>query len=188
MTFLPIALVAALVLGVCWLVDRAFTKLFRSKAQHRSGKAVRASKRYGSIGTILMVLGVMACFVLENLWIAGLIVGLMGLCMVVYYLSYGIFYDEETFLVSSLTRGNKTYSYGDIRCQQLYLLTGGNVIVELRMHNGDTVSIQSYMEGFDAFLDTAFAGWCAQRGIDPENCPFRHDTSQSCWFPSEEEV
>jgi len=52
-----IILVAALVFGICYLVDKGFTRLFRSKAQHRSGKAIRASKRYGGIGTVLMALG-----------------------------------------------------------------------------------------------------------------------------------
>ena len=31
-----ILIIAALVFAVCFLVDRAFTKLFRSKAQHLS--------------------------------------------------------------------------------------------------------------------------------------------------------
>jgi len=112
----------------------------------------------------------------------------MGAAMVIYYLSYGIFYDEESFLVSSFGRKAKVYRYADIRCQQLYAVSGGNVIVELRMHNGDTVSLQSFMEGVYPFLDMAFSAWCRQTGVDPENCGFRHDPSQSCWFPSEEEV
>ena len=58
--FLPLALVAAVIFGICFLVDKAFTKLFRSKAQHRSGMAVRANKRYGLFGVILTVLGIMA--------------------------------------------------------------------------------------------------------------------------------
>ena len=188
MTLISILVVAAIVLGICYLVDKAFARIFRSKAQHRSGKAIRASKRYGSIGTILIVLGFIAWFTEKNLRIPGVLVLLMGAAMVVYYLSYGIFYDDESFLVSSFGRKNKIYRYSDIRCQQLYQVSGGNVIVELRMHGGDTVSLQSYMEGVYPFLDTAFAGWCAHNGIDPENCPFRHDTSQSCWFPIEEEV
>ena len=53
-------LVAAAVFGVCYAVDRLFTKSFRSHAQHRSGLAVRASKRYGIFGVGLSVLGVMA--------------------------------------------------------------------------------------------------------------------------------
>ena len=47
MTFFLILLIAAAVFGLCFAVDKAFSKLFRSKAQHRSGMAVRANKRYG---------------------------------------------------------------------------------------------------------------------------------------------
>ena len=71
-------LVAAGVFGVCFLVDRLFTRLFRSRAQHRSGMAVRAGKRYGAFGVILMVLGVAALIFGENLRVPGAAVLLMG--------------------------------------------------------------------------------------------------------------
>lgn len=188
MQIIPILLLAAAVFGICYLVDKGFTRLFRNKAQHRSGNALRASKRYGSIGVILIALGIAAIVIRKDLRIPGVLVAIMGIVMVGYYLSYGIFYDEDSFLVSSFGKKERVYQYKDIRCQQLYIIAGGNVVVELRMHNGQTVSIQSFMAGSDAFLDTAFAGWCRQTGADPENCAFRHDPSQSCWFPSEEEV
>ena len=59
MEAISIFVVAGLVFLGCWLVDRAFTKLFRSKAQQRSGMAVRANKRYGVFGVILSVLGIL---------------------------------------------------------------------------------------------------------------------------------
>ena len=186
MSVVFILLVAAGVFGVCFLVDRLFTRLFRSRAQHRSGMAVRASKRYGAFGVILMVLGVAALIFGENLRVPGTAVLLMGAGMAVYYLSYGIFYDGESFLVSSLGRKSRTYYYRDIRAQQLYIVTGGNVIVELHMENGETVSVNTQMDGVYPFLDTAFAGWCLQTGRDPQSCDF-HDPSQSCWFPAVEE-
>ena len=55
------------------------------------------------------------------------------------------------------------------------------------MSDGTTVSLQSAMEGIYPFLDTAFTGWCAQTGRDPEQCDF-HDPSQSLWFPTVEDV
>ena len=186
MSVVFILLVAAGVFGVCFLVDRLFTRLFRSRAQHRSGMAVRASKRYGAFGVILMVLGVAALIFGENLRVPGAAVLLMGVGMAVYYLSYGIFYDGESFLVSSLGRKSRTYYYRDIRAQQLYIVTGGNVIVELHMENGETVSVNTQMDGVYPFLDTAFAGWCLQTGRDPQSCDF-HGPSQSCWFPAVEE-
>ena len=50
------------------------------------------------------------------------------------------------------------------------------------MTDGKTVHVQLQLQGADKFLDTAFAGWCAQRSIDPDACDF-HDPDNSCWFP-----
>ncbi len=357
-----ILLVAALVFGVCYLIDRAFTKLFRSKAQHRSGLAVRTSKRYGVFGVIFTALGVLAIcvgvtdgpvllfggifvllmgsglavrtskrygvfgviftalgvlaicvgvtdgpvllfggiFVLlmglalavyylsfglffgviftalgvlaicvgvtdgPVLLFGGIFVLLMGLALAVYYLSFGLFYDGESFLYSRFGKKDQVYLYKDILGQKLYLIQGGGTVVELHMTDGSTVSLQSSMDGvypfldtalalavyylsfglfYDGesflysrfgkkdqvylykdilgqklyliqgggtvvelhmtdgstvslqssmdgvypFLDTAFAGWCLATGRDPESCDF-HDPSQSLWFPTVEDV
>ncbi len=191
MELIVILLVAALVFGVCFLVDKAFAKAFRSKAQHRSGQAVRANKRYGVFGVILIVLGVLAlCVGITDgmvLLIGGLIVLVMGICLAVYYLSFGIFYDGESFLCSSFGRKSVTHSYKDIREQKLYQIQGGSTVVELHMADGSAVSLQSTMDGVYSFLDTAFAGWCLQTGRDPQTCTF-HDPANSWWFPHEEEV
>ena len=37
MQFVIVLLIAAAVFGVCYLVDKGFSKAFRGKAQHRSG-------------------------------------------------------------------------------------------------------------------------------------------------------
>lgn len=191
MTFFLILLIAAAVFGLCFAVDKAFAKLFRSKAQHRSGMAVRANKRYGLFGVILSVLGVMAiCVGISDgsvlLW-GGIIVLLMGICLAVYYLSFGVFYDGETFLLSRFSKKDITYRFDQIQGQKLYLVQGGNVIIELHMTDGNTVSLQSTMDGVYPFLDTAFAAWCMQTGRDPQSCDF-HDPSQSLWFPTVEET
>ena len=62
MEYVAVLLVAALVFLVCFLVDKGFTKLFRSQQEHKSGLAIRLNKRYGSIGLIIAVLGVAALF------------------------------------------------------------------------------------------------------------------------------
>ena len=191
MTFFLILLIAAAVFGLCFAVDKAFAKLFRSKAQHRSGMAVRANKRYGLFGVILSVLGVMAiCVGISDgsvlLW-GGIIVLLMGICLAVYYLSFGVFYDGETFLLSRFSKKDITYRFDQIQGQKLYLVQGGNVIIELHMTDGNTVSLQSTMDGVYPFLDTAFAAWCMQTGRDPQSCDF-HDPSRSLWFPTVEET
>lgn len=191
MEFIAIILVAAAVSGICYLVDKGFARAFRSKAQHRSGLAVRANKRYGIFGVILTALGVMAlCAGITDgavLLVGGLIVLLMGLCLAAYYLSFGIFYDGESFLQSRFGKKDVTYYYRDIRGQKLYLIQGGNIVVELHMADGNVVSLQSAMDGVYPFLDTAFAGWCLQTGRDPQSCDF-HDPSQSLWFPTVEDT
>ena len=191
MTFILILLIAAAVFGLCFAVDKAFAKLFRSKAQHRSGLAVRANKRYGLFGVILSVLGIMAvCVGIADgsvlLW-GGIIVLLMGICLAVYYLSFGVFYDGESFLLSRFGKKEVTYRFSEIQGQKLYLVQGGNIIIELHMTGGGTVSLQSSMDGVYPFLDTAFAAWCLQTGRDPQSCDF-HDPSQSLWFPTVEET
>ena len=71
--------------------------------------------------------------------------------------------------------------------QRLYRVQGGNIIVELYLADGESVSVLSNMDGAYPFLDTAFAGWCKQTGRNPEECTF-HDPSKHWWFPHEEEV
>ena len=185
MKLVPILIVAAVVFGICFLVDKGFTKLFRSQAQHRSGMAVRLSKRYGSFGLILAVIGLAAIFTgLSNGWIliaGGAFLVLMGAGLVVYYLSYGVFYNEDSFIYMTLTKPNTTYYYKDIVAQQLYN-NQGHLLIELYMKDGNTVQLQSTMEGCFAFMDYAFYAWLQQTGRREEDCPF-HDPRNSCWFP-----
>ncbi len=184
-------LIAAAVFGICFLVDKAFTKAFRSKAQHRSGFAVRLDKRYGVFAVILTVLGILAvCVGVSDgplLLVCGSIVLAMGIALAVYYLSFGIFYDGESFLQSRFGKPDIVRQYRDIVGQKLYRIQGGSIVVELHFLDGATLSLQSSMDGVYPFLDTAFAGWCLQTGRDPQSCDF-HDPSQSLWFPSMEET
>ena len=88
MQAIVIILIAALVFLVCRVVDKLFMKLFRSKAQHRSGLAVRASKRYGIFGVMFSVLGILGIVTglpgeSVLLW-AGIVVLLMGIALTVH--------------------------------------------------------------------------------------------------------
>lgn len=185
-----ILLIAALVFAICWGVDKLFTGLFRSKAQHRSGLAVRASKRYGIFGvmfSVLGILGIITGMVGEQvlLW-AGVVVLLMGIGLAVHYLSYGIFYDGESFLLCRFGRRSQEHRYSEIVSQKLYVITGGSTVIELTLTDGSTVSVQSTMEGVYPFMDTAFAGWCLETGHQMDQCDF-YDPSKSWWFPHEKE-
>ena len=187
MEILFVLLVAAVTFGLCFLVDKGFTKLFRSQSQHHSGLSVRLNKKYGAVGLILCVVGVGAVFAgLSATWVltaGGVIVALMGIALVVYYMTFGIFYDKESFVYTSFGRKSVTYRYGQIRGQQLYIVQGGNIVVELHMTDGKAVQVQLQLQDADKFLNQAFSGWCAQKGITPESCDF-HDTDNSCWFPT----
>ena len=186
-----ILLIVAAIFGICHLVDKGFSKLFRSKAQHKSGLAVRANKRYGVFGTVLICIGILAvCIGITDgpvLLAGGIFVLLMGAGLAAYYLTFGIFYDGESFLYARFGKKDITYYYKDIVGQKLYLVQGGNIIIELHMTDGSAVSLQSPMDGVYPFLDTAFAAWCMQTGRDPQSCDF-HDPSQSLWFPTVEET
>ena len=65
------------------------------------------------------------------------------------------------------------------------MVQGGSVIVELHMADGASVTVQTNMDGALPFLDYAFARWCEQKGITPEDCAF-HDPAEHCWFPEGE--
>ena len=190
MEILFMVLFAGFVFGLCFLTDRLFKKLFRSKKQHRSGRSVRLSKRYGSFGILMVTLAFAAIFAWLNgsEWILGVgggLILLVGLGLIVYYLSFGIYYDEDSFLYNTFGKRGVSYEYGDIVGQKLYTASG-NTVVELHLKDGKTVAVQETMDGPYAFLDEAFAGWCRQTEQDPANCEF-HDPSNSLWFPMMED-
>lgn len=193
MEILAVILFAAVVFGICFLVDKGFTRLFRSQAQHHSGKAVRLNRKYGAFGLILFVLGLATLFAgIAETWIfiaAGAFVMIMGIALVVYYMTFGIFYDDDSFVYTSFGKKSVTYQYSQIRGQQLYVVQGGNIVVELHMTNGKTVQVQLQLKDADNFLDMAFLGWVRQKNLDVRDgsCDF-HDPENSCWFPNMEEI
>ncbi len=182
---------ATLVFGLCYLVDRSFHAKFREQAPHGSGQAVRLNKRYASCGLILIVMGIISIFSsLSNgtvLLAGGIIVLLIGAGLTIYYITFGLYYDDDSFILANVGKKSRTYRFSDIRCQQLYLIQGGGTVVELHLSDGNAVGLQSGMEGVYPFLDHAFAAWCRQTGQEPEGCSF-HDPANSLWFPSMEDV
>ena len=192
MKYIAVIALAAGVFGVCFLLDKGFVAVFRNKVQHRSGKAVRASKRYATIGLVLAVMGaagIVAGTDGQKLMLAGgIILLIVGFGLILYYLFFGIFYDENTMLITGMGKKDAVYAFREIRAQKLYRIQGGTVVVELHMEDGRTVSIQTgTMEGAWAFLDHAYHAWCSQKGLDPERCEF-HDAANCLWFPTVEDV
>lgn len=185
MELLIVILVAAVIFGICFVFDKAFTKVFRDTEQHKSGLSVRFNKHYGSIGLVLTVLGIAALFSGSSngmlLYVCGGILVVTGICLVVYYMTFGVFYDEESFVLTTFGKQSKTYRYSEIRAQQLYN-SYGNIVIELYLSDGRTVQLQSKMEGVYPFLDKAFEGWLRQTGRRKKDCAF-YAPENSCWFP-----
>lgn len=185
MKLIPMVVICAITFGICFLVDKLFHKLFRAKVQHASGLSVKLNKRYATIGIILFFVGVCAIIAGINgqmiLIICGPIVLLMGIALIVYYLTFGIYYNEDGFVVSKFAKRSVTYRYNQIAGQLLYNASG-NVLIELHLKDGGSVNLQASMTGAYAFLDYAFKNWCRQTGRAPEECDF-HDPQNSLWFP-----
>ena len=189
MEYVALLLVAALVFGLCFLLDKGFTKIFRSRQQHKSGLSVRLNKRYASIGLLVGIIGV-SCLLFgvgQGLFmpIAGVILVLTGIALVTYYMTFGVFYDDSGFVLTTFLKRSKTYRYADIQAQQLYM-SYTNVVVELYMSDGRAVQLNSAMTNGYAFLDYAFDRWLAQTGKTLADCPF-HNKEKSCWFPPVED-
>lgn len=189
MNLLSVLIIAAVVFGLCYLIDKLFTKRFRGTKQHKSGKAVRLSKRYGSVGLVIVVLGMAGVFAgLQKNWLmlaGGCLLIVTGVCLVVYYMTFGVFYDDEGFVLTTFGKASKTYRFENIRSQQLYN-SYNNTLIELHLSDGRSVQLQANMEGVYPFMDKAFYGWLKQKKIALDACPF-YDPQNSCWFPTEEE-
>ena len=180
-------LVIAATFGLMFLLDKGLTKLFRSRQQHRSGTAVRLKKHYGILSLALMILGalgIVTYFCDKNLILrVGGLLGLPGGAVLgIYYLTHGIFYDNEGFLYTAFGNRSDEYRYRDIRAQKLYEIQGGTLLVELHMENGKTVSVQTSMEGAPAFLDKAAHARMRQLCLNSHECGW-FDETRGQWVP-----
>ena len=191
MEIVVVLVFAALIFGLCYVIDKVYHKIFRSMPQHKTGLSVRLNKRHALFGIIMSVLGISSVTTGvpddKVLLIGGSVILLVGVGLIVYYLTYGIFYDVDSFILTTFGRKSKTYRFEDIVEQRLYTVQGGNVLIELYLTDGAVAGVQSTMEGTYPFLDHAFSAWCRQKGIAPETCDF-HDPSQSKWFPMQEDI
>ena len=184
-------LVIAATFGAMFLIDKGLTRLFRSREQHHSGTAVRLKKHYGILSLamiILGVLGILTFFFDGNviLLLGGLLVAPGGAVLGIYYLTHGIFYNDESFLYVTFGNRSREYRYGDIRGQKLYEIQGGTLLVELHMADGTAVSVQTSMEGAKTFLDKAAHARMRQLGLNSHECQW-FDETEGRWFPTVEE-
>ena len=184
-------LVIAATFGVMFLLDKGLTKLFRSRDQHRSGTAVRLKKHYGILSLAMMALGalgIITFFADGNiiLLLGGVLVLPGGAALGLYYLTHGIFYDNDTFLYTTFGNRSVSYRYADIVAQKLYEIQGGTLLVELHMTDGKAVSVQTTMEGAKTFLDKAAHARMRQLGLNSHECSW-FDETEGRWFPPVED-
>lgn len=188
MEYLALAIFAALIFGVCFLVDRLFTRLFRNKPEHKQGKTVRHNSRTAAFGLVIAVIGVAAVIAGFTagwlFFVGGPLLIVVGGVLVAQYLSFGIFYLEDTFVYTAIGKKSTTYAYRDIQSQQLYN-NHGHTLIELHMADGKSIILQSTMNGLYPFLEFASARWLQQTGRSREDCTF-YDPGKSCWFPPRE--
>lgn len=187
---MQVLIVMILTFALCYAVDKGFNKIFRRKPQHKSGKSVRLTKKYMLFGLLILFFAILLAVspigakektsLTQMLIIAGLLT-LIGGGLIVYFMSFGVYYDHESFLFSSFGKKSKTYTFGQIVEQQL-LVTSGGICIELFLDDGRDLGLYASMEGVYDFLDAAFAGWCREKGITAADCPW-YDPAGSCWFP-----
>lgn len=187
---MPVILVVLGTFALCFAVDKGFTKIFRGKKEHQSGLSVKLNKKYGLVGILLTVLGIAALIagIREGsglLMVGGPIVSLMGIGLLVYYMTFGIFYDEDGFILTTFGKKSISYRYAEIKGQQLYNASGA-IVIELHLTDGRAVQLQASMEGAYVFMDKAFFRWLDQTGRVQEECEF-FDPQNSCWFPPVED-
>ena len=188
MPWIGYRIVAALVFGVCFAVDKGISAVFASNPLRRSGKSVRLHKKYGLISIALMVLGAVVMVNCGSfgedcrlMLAAGALCLVLGIGVGIYYISYGFFYDDEEFIFASFPKKQRRYRFNQITAQQLYTARG-TVTVELHMTDGTTVTLQPGLVGHYDFLEAAFRGWCRQKSVHPETCDF-YDPDNTCYFP-----
>ena len=152
---------------------------------------MRLKKHYGIFSLAMMILGVLGLLTWFSnrspaLLLGGLLVTPGGILLGIYYLTHGIFYDNDTFLYTTFGNRSVTYRYADIVAQKLYEIQGGTLLVELHMTDGKAVSVQTTMEGAKTFLDKAAHARMRQLGLNSHECSW-FDETEGRWFPPVED-
>ena len=184
-------LVIAATFGIMFLLDKGLTKLLRNREQHHSGTAVRLKKHYGILSLALMILGALGILYgladkNPGLLLGGLVIFPGGAVLGIYYLTHGIFYDDDSFLYVTFGNRSREYRYADIAAQKLYEIQGGSLLVELHMADGTAVSVQGTMEGAYDFLSKAAHARMRQKGLNSHECEW-FDEARGQWFPPVED-
>lgn len=189
MNYIFYLLFIAAIFGLIALLDFLFHKLFPKSKVEQSSQVVRLPRYSSILGLLMALLGIIALLFLplEGQWVLQfgcVLVLVMGLCMLVNYFRFGIFYDDECFVYRTTTRKARTYRYEDITGQRSFLARSG---LNTSLYVGDDeIQLYDAMQGLDSFLNKAFYGWCRAKGLDPDKVP--HDPRSLTYFPDPEDA
>lgn len=183
MKYILYVLLIAVIFGLVALVDFLLGKLFPKSKTQKQGKAVRMP-RYsfilGILVTLLCIIGLLFYTEADLFLRLGMAAALLiGVYIVVNYVRFGIFYDEEGFEFRTLTKKAKYYRYADITGQRSFLARSGLNVALLAA--GDEIPLNGSMKGLSDFMNHAFFAWCRETGRDPDGQDY--DPATLRYFP-----
>lgn len=181
MEYVLCILFIALVFGLCWVADKLLSRLAK-KAKNRS--SVRLPLYHAVVIGLAFAAGLAAgIYTFSG---GGVLYGVgaatflgAGIFSLINYRGTEITYDDESFLFRKNGESTRIY-FRDIRGQRCDT-TKRVKYVALFSESGNVV-LQSNMQGYEPFLQTAFLSWCKAHGLDPEKQDW-HDPSCSHWLP-----
>lgn len=183
MKYVLLVLFLAAVFGLCFLADRGIGKV-QAWAQRRP--VVRLPLHYPVLSLLLLLAApVSAWYGLTHaaplFFVGAVLLAGISLYAAWTYRRTGIDYTGDHFTFRS-GRQKKTFQFRQIQGQRVAISRGKSCLV-LCTEEGNVV-LYSNMQGFTAFLEVAYAGWCRQRGLDPQAQDW-HDPQDHRWFPDQ---
>lgn len=174
---------------LCFLFDKLFQKLFPKSETEKRGQVVRLPRRNAITSILLIFIAVCVLLFLmpeggDTLMLIGCIVAIvMGVIILVSYLSFAIYFDDEGFVCKDLRRKKTAYRYSQIRGQRSVMTRSG--VNSTLFVADDEINVYSSMQNLNAFLSKAFYKWCEVKEIDPATV--ENNPRMFTWFPDVKE-
>lgn len=170
---------------LCFLIDKLFQKIFPRSETEKRGQVVRLPRRNAVTSIILIFVAVSVLLFLmpeggDTLMLVGCIVAIiMGVIILVNYLGFAIYFDDEGFVYKDLRRKKTAYRYSQIRGQRSVQTRSG--INSTLFVADDEINVYSSMQNLNTFLSKAFYQWCKVKQIDPAT--IENNPRMFTWFP-----
>lgn len=184
MKYFFLLLFAALVFGLCFLVDKLTGRLWEKAVR---SPVVRLPLRYPVAAALLTLTGVGVGIyaVMKRSVLFGVGAAVL-LALAVYFLycyrRMGIDYDGEGFTFRK-GRVSQRFAFGAIDGQRVAVSRRSFCLVLCL--GRDEVVIYGNMQGVRPFLDAAYQGWCRAKGLDPAAQDW-HNPADFRWFPDQQ--